>query len=101
MIVVFFYLIMQSIYDCLRRSTSNKKSAKKMRRSRLHVVEVLGYNTYTAGDIEGKHYWLVQMARGTEWGVNGVGKVMIQISRKEDKSLFVSALYPKVGLSEA
>ncbi|CAF2083368.1 BnaA06g10380D [Brassica napus] len=91
----------ESIYDCLRRSTSNKKSAKKMRRSGLHVVEVLGYNTYTAGDTEGKHYWLVQMARGTEWGVNGVGKVMIQISRKEDKSLFVSALYPKVGLSEA
>lgn len=32
---------------------------------------------------------------------NGVGKVMRQISRKEDKSLFVSALYPNVGLREA
>ncbi|WZY97892.1 hypothetical protein YC2023_070221 [Brassica napus] len=52
----------EGIYDCLGRSTSNKKSAKKMRRFGLHVVEVLG-------------------------------KVMIQISRKEDKSLFVSALY--------
>lgn len=30
---------------------------------------------------------------GNNGGVNGVGKVMIQISRKEDKSLFVSALY--------
>ncbi|KAF8054850.1 hypothetical protein N665_1310s0006, partial [Sinapis alba] len=55
-------------------------------------VEVLGYNTDTAG----KHYWLVKMASGAEWGFNGVGKVMRQISRKEDKSLFVSALYPKV-----
>ncbi|CAF1925953.1 unnamed protein product [Brassica napus] len=91
----------EGIYDGPGRSTSNTKSAKKMRRSRLHVVEVLGYNTDTAGDTEGKHYWLVQMASGTEWGVNGVGKVMRQISRKEDKSLFVSALYPNVGLRKA
>lgn len=78
MIAVFFYSFLllfdsillweiQGIYDGPGRSTSNTKSAKKMRRSRLHVVEVLGYNTDTAGDTEGKHYWLVQMASGTEW----------------------------------
>ncbi|KAF8086309.1 hypothetical protein N665_0629s0021 [Sinapis alba] len=85
----------EGIYD--GPSTSENTSAKKRWRSGLHVVEVLGYNTDTAG----KHYWLVQMASGARWGVNGVGKVMRQISRKEDKSLFVGALYPKVGLREA
>ncbi|KAF8048066.1 hypothetical protein N665_2696s0001 [Sinapis alba] len=85
----------EGIYD--GPSASKNKSSKKRWRSGLHVVEVLGYNTDTAG----KQYWLVQMASGAEWGVNGVGKVMRQIIRKEDKSLFVSALYPKVGLREA